>query len=197
MTNPARDKWNDIYAAADNSTPTAALVLQQNIHLLPSTGHALDLACGTGGNALLLAKQGLDCWAWDISDIALNILQAHAEQQHYSIQTEQKDIVTDVFPANFFDVIVISHFLERSICDKIIKSLNENGILLYQTFTVETADRNSGPRNPRYRLMPNELLQLFAKLQLLAYREDTSSGDLTQGMREEAYLIGKKQENSQ
>jgi len=71
MSTSDRDKWNRIYAGGRGDSPAAARVLVDFEHLLPATGRALDLACGSGGNALLLAQHGLKTWAWDISDTAV------------------------------------------------------------------------------------------------------------------------------
>lgn len=43
-------KWDGIYTQREGEV-TAASVLLENQHLLPSKGRALDLACGLGGNA--------------------------------------------------------------------------------------------------------------------------------------------------
>jgi tellurite methyltransferase len=42
---------------------------------LPDDGRALDLACGLGGNSILLAQQGLKVDAWDIADVPVAALQ--------------------------------------------------------------------------------------------------------------------------
>ena len=60
------NKWNLLYNQADVADYSAAKVLTENHYLLPSTGVALDLACGLGANALYLAQQGLAVTAWDI-----------------------------------------------------------------------------------------------------------------------------------
>jgi 2-polyprenyl-3-methyl-5-hydroxy-6-metoxy-1,4-benzoquinol methylase len=102
-----------------NSGP--ADVLADNLFLLPLSGRALDLACGLGENALLLAKQGLTTEAWDISSVALQKLQAKSVSNALSIKTFTCEITVDSFLPKVFDVIVISRFLDRSICDAIMK----------------------------------------------------------------------------
>ena len=54
--------------------PGACAALREYAFLLPETGTALDLACGRGGNALLLARRGLQAHAWDISEEAIEHL---------------------------------------------------------------------------------------------------------------------------
>ncbi|TXL01416.1 hypothetical protein BMR02_03765 [Methylococcaceae bacterium HT1] len=91
------------------------------LFLLPSAGVALDLASGLGANALLLAKQGLTTQAWDISSVALRKLQQQADAHAIAIRTFTQEITTQSFSPNCFDVIVVSRFLDRSICNAIME----------------------------------------------------------------------------
>ena len=191
MSSGKADKWNGIYAAGEGGESSAAKVLAENTHLLPDTGCALDLACGRGANALLLARHGLDTHAWDISRLAISGLQQRAAEHGLSVLAETRDVTVVPLPANYFDVIVVSHFLERSIVSGLIAALKEHGLVYYQTFTRDRID-DSGPRNPAYRLARNELLQLFRGLEILYYREDGLVGDTTGGFRNEAMLIARK-----
>jgi 2-polyprenyl-3-methyl-5-hydroxy-6-metoxy-1,4-benzoquinol methylase len=171
--------------------PKAARVLLENRHLLPTVGCALDLACGLGGNALLLAEHGLDTWAWDISEVAVARLQETATQQGLFLHAEVRDVSADPPGPSRFDVIVVSRFLDRHITSALVEALNPEGLLFYQTFTHHAADV-IGPKNPAYLLDSQELLSLFEQLHVLVYRDEGRVGDLTQGLRHEALLVGKK-----
>jgi tellurite methyltransferase len=87
---PDKEQWNERYRAATGE-PQAAQVLSENLHLLPGTGQALDLACGLGANALLLAQQGLVVDAWDIADVAVAALQNAAFKRQLSVQAAVRD----------------------------------------------------------------------------------------------------------
>ena len=63
--------------------------------------------------------------------------------------------------------------------------------MFYQTFVREKLNP-AGPGNPDYLLAENELLELFAGLRVVFYREDGRVGDLTCGRRDEAYFVGQK-----
>lgn len=184
--------WNAHYLAIAR-VPLAAHVLWENQHLLPATGRALDLACGLGGNALLLAACGLETWAWDISDIAVARVQAAAQQRSVALHAEVRDVVTCPPCAESFDVIVVSRFLERDLAPALIEALRPAGLLFYQTFTQVTVGDAKGPMNPAYRLAPQELLTLFHPLRLLVYREEGNVGDTTRGWRNEALLVAQKE----
>ena len=183
-------KWDAIYQK-NNATPNAAEVLLYNQHLLPTHGNALDLACGLGSNALFLAQQGLQVEAWDISCIALAKLDEQAQQQNLPTATHRCLITADRLPKNHFDVIVISRFLDRSLCNAIMAALKTEGLLFYQTFTRNKVDQQ-GPSNPNYLLDCNELLRLFSPLNLIFYQEFGRTGNLQHGNRNEASYIGQK-----
>ncbi|SMG67372.1 [weak similarity to] tellurite resistance protein TehB, partial [methanotrophic bacterial endosymbiont of Bathymodiolus sp.] len=114
MDKQLSDKWDKIYQS-DVSPREPASVLADNLFLLPQKGAALDLACGLGANALVLAKQGLTTEAWDISAIALRRLQQQADAHALPIKTFTREITPDSFTSSYFDVIVVSRFLDRSI----------------------------------------------------------------------------------
>jgi 2-polyprenyl-3-methyl-5-hydroxy-6-metoxy-1,4-benzoquinol methylase len=79
-----REKWDARHGDAQKR-PVVAEVLAQNRHLLPAAGAALDLACGLGGNALLLAELGLEVKAWDLSAVAVRRLGETALQRGLSL----------------------------------------------------------------------------------------------------------------
>ncbi|MEN8166045.1 MAG: methyltransferase domain-containing protein [Pseudomonadota bacterium] len=184
-------KWDRRHADPQN-LPKAADVLLQNQHLLPSHGKALDLACGLGGNALLLARAGLEVSAWDLSPVAIERLQAFADEQGLvSLRAEVRDVEGDPPAVDAFDVIAVSYFLNRSLIPALIASLRQGGLILYQTFT-RIALTEQGPSNPDYRLGDNELLDLFSPLAIRFYREENRLGDPSQGVRDVAMLVGER-----
>lgn len=187
-----RDKWDRIYrSAGTGEIPEPARVLAENSHLLPASGAALDLACGLGGNALHLARRGLETQAYDISAEALRRLDHWAGQLGLAVRTEVRDVVAHPPSPGSFDILVVSRFLDRSLAGVIRAALRPKGLLFYQTFTREKATP-TGPTNPDYLLAPNELLSLFGGLRLVVYREEGRLGDLSRGFRNQALLVAQK-----
>jgi len=185
-----REKWNERYRAASRE-PQASQVLRENLHLLPGNGRALDLACGSGGNAILLAQQGLQVDAWDIADVAIAALQEMALKRPLSIRAEVRDVEADPPGPGTFDVITVSYFLDRGLVPALMAALKPGGLVYYQTFTRQcVSDR--GPKSAEFRLAEQELLQLFSGLQVLFYREEGCVGDVQQGFRDEAMYIGRR-----
>lgn len=185
-----QQKWNAIYRQSTRK-PEAARILTENACLLPKPGKALDLACGSGGNAMYLAKTGLMVDAWDISDVALTILNQQADTCKLNIHTKQCKIGSETLPESHYDVIVICRFLDRNLCNAIMGALKPGGLLFYQTYTRSKVDQ-IGPNNPDFLLETNELLRLFAPLTVIFYREYARIGDLLCDDRNEAYYIGQK-----
>jgi len=185
-----KEKWNERYRA-ETGERQASRVLRENLHLLPDNGHALDLACGLGGNSMLLAEQGLKVDAWDIADVPIAALQDVALKRQFSIQARVRDVETNPPGPESFDVIVVSYFLDRDIIPALMLALKPGGLIYYQTFTRQCVS-NRGPQRAEFRLADQELLQLFSGLQVLFYREEGRTGDLQKGLRDEAMLVGRR-----
>lgn len=187
MNKEINSKWNTRYSAAEGEA-TACYALREFAHLLPKEGTALDLACGRGGNAMLLAKHGLQTQAWDLSSVAIEHIQTIADAQKLNIQASVHDVEQEPPQANSFDVIVVSYFLERKLAPALMNALRPNGQLFYETF-IREKPQGVGPSNPDFLLGENELLKLFSDLHVLAYREEGLVGDMEKGQRNVAVLV--------
>src|SRR5258708_19924465 len=78
-------EWNARYCAAAEEAPAEpAEFVRELLPLLP-LGRALDLACGTGRHALLLASRQQPVTAVDSSDVALAILARRARASHCAV----------------------------------------------------------------------------------------------------------------
>ena len=183
-------KWDAVYSNKEHS-PTASLVLTQNQHLLPREGTALDLACGQGGNAVLLAKAGLDVSAWDVSPLVIKQLRGFADIINITINAQIRDVVESPPEPNSLDVLVVSFFLDRSLCKPLLAALRPGGLLFYQTYCQQKVEQ-LGPRNADFLLADNELLSLFSTMKVRVYREESLLGDHQQGWRNQALLVAEK-----
>jgi len=185
------NKWDQRYGDA-TAPGEPSYALREFSYLLPQTGAALDIACGLGADALLLVQHGLNVCAWDSSVVAIEKLQQFAHERNLNIAAQCRNVVAEPPAASQFDVIVVSHFLERALCPAIANALKPGGLLFYQTFCVDKVDTNRGPSNADFLLHRNELLRLFATLDVVAYQEAGTLGDVTQGLRDRALLIARK-----
>jgi len=185
-----RRKWDQRHGAAA-ALPDPAAVLRENLHLLPARGAVLDLACGLGANAVLLARQGLEVTAWDLSPVAIERVKGMAAALGLPITGEVRDICAEPPRPQSFDCILVAHFLERSLLPALVAALRPGGLLFYQTFSQEAVS-GCGPSDPRFRLQTNELLRLCSGLTLRFYREEGRVGDPRRGTRDLVQLIAQR-----
>lgn len=199
-----KQKWDNTYEGAEFKTATAASVLIENTHLLPSNKKkyidALDLACGRAGNAQLLSNAGFFVDAIDISSVLIESLKSYVSKEKLNINCILRDIEStgidgDDIEENQsdkqYDIIVVSYFLNRELFPQIKAALKHNGLLFYQTWSQLRTDE-TGPNNPKFRLSSGELLELCSGLKPIMYREDGLEGDLTKGFRNEAMIVAQK-----
>ncbi|WP_373080276.1 class I SAM-dependent methyltransferase [Zhongshania sp.] len=168
----SKAKWNLRHEQREMPGP-ACRVLRAHRDLLPANGLALDLACGLGGNAILLAQAGLKCEAMDISDVAVSRLNTFAGRENLAISACLADVEAHGFSLapKQYDVIVVSYFLHRPLFPAIVSALKLGGLLFYQTFVQNDAGAQSGPKTLSFYLRERELLSQFRDLEIRYYDE--------------------------
>ncbi len=163
-------EWEEKYQSqTSGSIPDAAELLQTHVHFIAG-GRALDIAMGTGQNAVFLARHGCDVTGVERSSTAVSRAQRHAKNCGVSINAVETDIMAYDLPQNCFDIIINFYFLERSLIPKIKNSLKKNGILFFETYTMEQ-QKFGRPNNPDYLLKPNEILTSFLDFFIILYHE--------------------------
>lgn len=168
-----RIRWNLKLSAPSyeaNWAPEVMLASQLK-DLAP--GHALELACGIGANALFLAKRGWTVDAVDQSDVAIERLRRAARSEGVSgqISLHLSDARAFHIEKDSYDLVVCIRFLDRSLLDPLAAALKPGGLLLFKTFT--TAHLRYQPRFPEaYCLEPDELPSLFPSLAVVLHEEN-------------------------
>ena len=157
--------------------PTRWLV--DHAHLLPVSGSALDVASGSGRNALWLAARGLDTLALDRNLAAVVGIREAAAHRAIPLRAEVVDLEANgvALPAAAFDVVVVVHYLHRPLFPVLKAALRPGGLLVFETFTREQAARGK-PTNPAFLLEPGELRELVAPFQIVAEREGDFEGKM-------------------
>ena len=183
-------KWNQRHQLRDMPGP-ACRVLLEHRHLLPASGQALDVACGLGGNAVLLAEAGLCCDALDISEVAVTRLNAYAQGRELAIAAQLADVekIGFEFNPNQYDIIVVSYFLHRPLFPALAAALKPGGLLFYQTFVKASNVALSGPRNSDFYLHEKELPSQFHDLEIQYYVEAANAKNNTSNVAE---LVARK-----
>ena len=125
-------------------------------------GPVLDLACGSGRHALFFKGLGFDVTAVDRESVRLE-----------GIRFVRADLESGTpwpFPGQRFGGIVVTNYLHRPLFPELLRSLDGEGVLIYETFMVGN-ERFGRPSNPDFLLRPGELLEVFASLQVLGFEE--------------------------
>jgi tellurite methyltransferase len=152
-----------------------AQFLGQNVELLPK-GRVLDVAMGSGRNAIYLARLGFDVEGVDISSEAVNTALESAEKAGVTIRTQVADLEGNYcIEKGAYDVIICFNYLQRSLIPEIKYGLPQGGMVVYETFIVDQVQFGK-PKNPDYLLKHNELLDMFRELRCLRYREGIIGG---------------------
>ena len=177
--------------------PTPARFLTHQLHRLPK-GKALDVAAGPGRNALYLASHGFQVDAMDRDEQAMAQLATTARQQNLSnfrVHTLDLERTTDErpeFPKQEYDVIVVFFYLHRALFPALIESLKPNGVMVYETFTIDNYLRHRHPRRWEFCLAQNELLRLTSNLRVLSYDEGEHDGSHGAGSVFTAQLVAQQ-----
>ena len=135
-------------------------------------GVALDLASGEGRNAVFLAQTGWKMDAVDISPVGLRKSRKLAKEAGVKINFLQADLDSYPIARGKYDLIMVLYFWNRRLLPQIKRGLKNGGRILFETYTLETLLRGlQGPREAKYLLKANELLDLFRDFRVLFYRE--------------------------
>ena len=150
--------------------------LERMLPALPR-GRALDLAAGSGRDAVWLALHGWRSEAWDHDPVALARATALAGTEQVPLETRVVELEGGSPPADGgpWDVIVVVRFLHRPLLPWIERSLAPGGALVYETFRTGQ-ERFGRPKNPRFLLAPGELRTAFPALEVERYEEDDPEG---------------------
>ncbi len=158
----------------------------------PSTGsgQVLDVAMGSGRNALYLASLGYDVTGVDISPVAVARCRAEAARRRLSIEAVCADLDSYDLPRQAFAAVLNFYYLQRDLCPPLVEALRPGGLLIFETFTLGQRRFGWGPQQEAFLLRPGELRELFPTLETLAYREGTV--DSERGKKAIASLLARK-----
>jgi tellurite methyltransferase len=165
------DKITDL----DDGLGEPAQFLVENIDLLPR-GRALDIAMGSGRNAIYLARMGFQVEGVDASREAVEEALARARDEGVSIQTQVEDL--DKIPyldEEVYELVICFNYLQRSLMPQMKNWVKPGGMLVYETFIIDQSQFGR-PRNPDHLLRHNELLHTFRDFRVLRYVEGVVEG---------------------
>lgn len=148
---------------------TPSTWVQVHLDQIPRTGQVLDLACGSGRHARLLAERGYKVLAVDRDPSALATMEGSS-----GIVTRCLDLEEEIWPlaGEAFAGIVVTNYLWRPHLNALLDGLQPGGVLIYETF-MRGNERFGKPSNPEFLLHAGELLQLATRhgLAVIAFAE--------------------------
>jgi SAM-dependent methyltransferase len=135
--------------------PPSPWVMAYCARIAPA-GRVLDLACGSGRHARLLAEMGHSVLAVDRNEVALGSLRGQS-----GIEVMAADLEGDVWPLAglLFAGIVVTNYLWRPRLADLLALLAPQGVLIYETFMLGNAAYGK-PSRPEFLLQPGELRAL-------------------------------------
>jgi SAM-dependent methyltransferase len=167
--------WDDRFASGEYPrAPEPSAVLRSYEPAIPD-GRALDVAAGTGRNAVYLAEAGYAVDALDASREGLSIVRERAAERDVAdrVETIQADASTYGFPDETYELITMSFFHALDRFADLIESLAPGGYLFVEGHLRSADATPSGPSDDRYRFAANELLRAGLGLTVLYYDETT------------------------
>lgn len=153
--------WEERYRsgvrAAEDLTAAPTPLLMRTAQIL-KPGDALDLACGSGRNALWLARAGWKVTAVDGAQAAIEVLRQRAAQADLAVESICFDLQRGTFEIGEerWDLIVIAYYLQRDLFADAKRGVRPGGTLVAIAHTTM-----NGEEPTAHRLRPGELATYF------------------------------------
>jgi SAM-dependent methyltransferase len=172
--------------------PDPSEILKRYVGTFPE-GRALDVATGTGRNAVFLAERGYEVDAVDRSREGLRIARENARERGVADRMEwiQTDVPNHAFPEGTYDVITISYYRAVDRFPDIKEALAPGGVLYVEHHLRSTDEAAAGPSSDRYRFASNELLHACLDLTVIHYQETNDVRD-DGGLAPNARVVARK-----
>ncbi len=173
----------------DYASAPVKLVAETAKMLTP--GRALDLACGTGRNAVWLATQGWSVTAVDGAAAAIEALGRRAQQAGVAVQVKVADLEKQQFriEPGAWDLICICYYLQPALFEPAKRGLAPGGVII----AIVHIDL-PGERPGQHRLRRGELAGYFRDLEILHSYEGRPDDPAHQ--REVAEIVARKPAHS-
>jgi len=136
-----------------------------------SGGRALDVAMGRGRHAGAIARAGFRTFGVDRNLDALRDAKADAARDGFTVHVWCADLVEYPLPANTFDLVVVTRYLQRDLWPSLVSALSPSGVLIYETFTTGQRVHGIGPTSAEHLLEPGELRRSLEALDVVFYEE--------------------------
>jgi SAM-dependent methyltransferase len=172
-----RHRSDDTIGAPSPFVAHALDILADEATTAPTSRRALDVACGRGRHALLLADHGYDVDAVDYALPALTTLKHAAAARGLTIRCLATDVTTWPLPSAHYALVLVINFLERPLLDALRSAVAPGGALLCETYQRDERVGATPALRPDFLLAPGELDEACRGWRILARHEDTATHD--------------------
>jgi tellurite methyltransferase len=191
--------WDERYGRGDYATLEPSPLLARAVELCGAGGgadgrRALDLACGAGRHALLLAARGFRVTAVDASRVGVELTRARARERGLEVDARVADLERGEFriEPDTYDLVCDFYYLQRDLFPALRAGVRRGGIFVAAIHLVDE-DPRPRPMNPDFLLHPGELRAEFDGWQLLHYHETADTdADAGQHTRRSAEIIARR-----
>jgi SAM-dependent methyltransferase len=166
-----RERWDSRYDGAEPATVdeiALPAVFAEYAELFPTSGRALDIACGRGVAAVWLARRGMEVLGLDVSPVAVG--QADELARVAGVVTRCRFSVADLddgLPDGpSVNVLLCNKFRDFRLDSALLSRLAPDGILAISALSEVGA--TPGP----FRAKPGELRRAFGGLEVITEGED-------------------------
>jgi len=156
-----RERWNERHehGEIESGEPDATLVSEVS-GLTPAT--ALDVACGSGTNAIWLARAGWRVTGVDWSAVALEKARARADGAGVRVEWIEADLLAWTPPPSAFDLVTVLYLHlapgeRRVVYPAAARAVAPGGSLLVVGHDRENLGRGPGPQDPERLFTATEL----------------------------------------
>jgi tellurite methyltransferase len=142
-----------------------------------ASGRALDIACGSGRDAVYLALCGYAVEAIDVLPDALERARDLARRSGVSLETIQQDLKgLSVLPAERYDLVAVVRFLHRPLLPAIRQAVAPGGYIVYEAFHRRDVEDGLRALKPGHLLEDGELAAAFEGFKPLIVRDGMQRG---------------------
>lgn len=159
--------WDERYSQGEHIAHEPLPLLARAVETL-TPGHALDVACGAGRHAILLAERGWQVTAVDASRVGIELTKARARERGVKVDARVADLERGEFviEPESYDLICVCHYLQRDLFPHIRAGVRVGGRLIAVIHMVDDAP-DAKPMNPAFLLEPGELRAEFRGWEIL------------------------------
>jgi ubiquinone/menaquinone biosynthesis C-methylase UbiE len=187
--------WNEAYKGTppwDVGHPQPAFeALIRDEEIVP--GRALDIGCGRGENAIMLAMNGCEVTGIDLVEDAISDAKAKAVERNVKVNFIAGDVLQmdSLFAEGEFDIVIDSGLFhamtneERPVLARQIHRVLKPGGRYFMLCFSDKEPEGPGPR----RVSKAEIKDTFSPLFNIVYIKDSAFESLIGQRRREAYLL--------